>query len=278
MHSRALSISHLLAAVVLSGLSLASAFAGGKGGGPAADRPVPRTDANSKLAHQQRLKNLKKGRIDVYFVGDSITRRWRATDYPQFSANWNKNFFGWNAANFGWGGDTIQNILWRLQHGELDGVQPKVIVLLAGTNNVGTTPATAAKVADITRGVKALLDTLRKKASKATIIVMGILPRNDGARPTTVMPSINRINANIAKMADGKNIRYLNINDKLADKDGKLFKGMTEDRLHLSRKGYQVWADALKPLLKELLGPPTKKDHAPPPTGDPSAGKQKAPR
>jgi lysophospholipase L1-like esterase len=261
----------------MSGLSLENAFALSKGG-PAADRPVPRTDANSKLAHQQRVKTLKKGRIDVYFVGDSITRRWRATDYPHLLAHWNKNFFGWNAANFGWGGDTIQNILWRLQHGELEGVHPKVIVLLAGTNNVGKTPASDAKVADITKGVKALLDTLQKKAPKATIIVMGIVPRNDGAKPTAVMPSINRINKNIAKLTNGKTIRYLNINDKLADKDGKLFKGMTVDRLHLSLKGYQVWADVLKPLLTELLGPPAKEDHAPPPTGDPSAAKKKAPR
>ncbi len=104
------------------------------------------------------VANLKNGRIDVYFVGDSITRRWRATDYPQFLANWNENFFGWNAANYGWGADTIQNILWRMQHGELDGVDPKVIVLLAGTNNIGNTPASDAKIADISRGIKALLE------------------------------------------------------------------------------------------------------------------------
>ncbi len=228
---------------------------------------MPRTDANSKLAHEQMLENLKKGRIDVYFAGDSITRRWRATDYPQFLENWKENFFGWNAANFGWGGDTIQNILWRMQNGELDGVHPKLIVLLAGTNNVGNTPASDAKVVAIAKGIKALLDIVREKAPKATIIVMGILPRNDGPKPTAVMPSINKINENIAKLADGKTIRYLNINDKLADKDGKLFEGMTGDRLHLSLKGYQVWADALKPLFTELLGPPAKEDHAPPPTG-----------
>ncbi|HYV39042.1 MAG TPA: GDSL-type esterase/lipase family protein [Gemmataceae bacterium] len=240
-----------------------------------ADKPAPRTDANSKLAHEQMLANLKKGRIDVYFAGDSITRRWRATDYPQFLANWNENFFGWNAANYGWGADNIQNILWRLQNGELEGVHPKVIVLLAGTNNVGSAPASDAKVADITKGIKAVLDTMREKAPKATIILMGILPRNDGPKATAVMPSINKINDNIAKFADGKTIRYLNINDKLADKDGKLLEGMTGDRLHLSLKGYQVWADALKPLLTELLGPPAKEDHAPPPTGDPSATKKK---
>ncbi len=239
-------------------------------------KPAARTDANSKLAHEQMLANLKKGRIDVYFAGDSITRRWRATEYPQFLAHWNKNFFGWNAANFGWGGDTIQNILWRLQNGELDGVHPKVIVLLAGTNNVGRFPASDAKAVEITTGIKALLDTMREKAPKATIIVMGVLPRNDGSDPKAVMASINRINENIAKFADGKTIRYLDINDKLADKDGMLFEGMTVDRLHLSLKGYQVWADALKPLFTELLGPPAAEDHAPPPTGDPSATRSAA--
>jgi lysophospholipase L1-like esterase len=241
-----------------------------------ADQPVMRRDANSALAHKQMLDNLKNGRIDVYFAGDSITRRWRATDYPQFLANWNANFYGWNAADFGWGGDTIQNILWRLQNGELDGVHPKVIVLLAGTNNLGNMPATGAEIANITRGVKALLDTMREKAPRATIIVMGILPRNGGAQPTAVMPSIKTINENIAKLANGQTIRYLNINDKLADQDGKLLEGMTVDRLHLSLKGYQVWADALKPLLLELLGPPAKEDLAPPPTGDPSAPLKKS--
>jgi lysophospholipase L1-like esterase len=266
------SSAYLLGAVLI--LSLQVAFSPTKGGGAAADQPVARTDANSKLAHQQMLDNLKKGRIDVYFVGDSITRRWRATDYPQFQANWKENFFGWNVANFGWGGDTIQNILWRLQNGELEGVHPKVIVLLAGTNNVGNTPASDAKVAEIAKGIKALLDTLQDKAPKSTIILMGILPRNDSRKPTAVVQSINKINEHIAPFADGKTIRYLNINDKLVDKDGKLFDGMTVDGLHLSVKGYQVWADALKPLFTQLLGPPAKEDYAPPPTGDPSAARK----
>ncbi len=96
-----------------------------------------------QIAHEQLVDKARRGGIDVYFAGDSITRRWGATDYPEFLANWKQNFFGWNAANFGWGADTVQNILWRLQNGELDNVHPKVIVLLAGTNNVGnaTPPA-----------------------------------------------------------------------------------------------------------------------------------------
>jgi lysophospholipase L1-like esterase len=240
--------------------------------------PVARTDANSRTAHEQLLEKAKKGRIDVYFAGDSITRRWGATDYPDFLANWKANFHGWNAANFGWGGDGIQNILWRLRNGELDGVNPKVIVVMAGTNNVGTTvPAGGdeAKVAGIAEGLKAVLDVCREKAPNAVVILMGVTPRNDNP---AVMATINKVNDRVARFADGKKVRYLNINDKLADAEGKWLEGMSPDRLHLSAKGYQVWADALKPVLTELLGPPAKEDLAPPPTGDPSAaGRPAAP-
>src|SRR5499427_715718 len=127
-----------------------------------ADQPVERSDQNSHIAHTQLLEKARRGGIDIYFEGDSIVRRWGATDYPELLANWNRNFFGWNAADFGWGADTTQNILWRLNNGELDGINPKVIVLLAGTNNVGTTvppEGDEAKVADITKGLRAVLNT-----------------------------------------------------------------------------------------------------------------------
>jgi lysophospholipase L1-like esterase len=234
---------------------------------------VARTDRNSRTAHEQLLEKAKKGHIDVYFEGDSITRRWGATDYPDFLANWKKNFHGWNAANFGWGGDTVQNVLWRLHNGELDKVNPKVIVVMAGTNNVGAAAASGsdARADDIARGLKAVLDVCREKAPDAVIILMGLTPRNDNP---SAMTTINKVNERVARLADGKKVRYLNINDKLADKDGKFLEGMSPDRLHLSAKGYQVWADGLKPLLTEILGPPAKEDLAPPPTGDPSAAKK----
>ena len=236
-----------------------------------ADRPAPRTDQNSMLAHQQLLDKAAKGGIDVYFIGDSIARRWGATDYPEFLANWKQNFFGWNAADFGWGADKIEHILWRLDNGELDHVDPKVIVILAGTNNVGNRPGGPARVAEITRGLAAVVYVCRQKAPRATIVLTGIFPRNDNM---AVMPEIDQINANLAKLADGKDVRYLNVNDKLAGADGRLMDGMMNDRdkLHPTLKGYQVWADGLKPILLELLGPPATTDHAPPPTGDPSAG------
>jgi lysophospholipase L1-like esterase len=236
-----------------------------------ADRADPRTDANSQLAHKELLAKAKSGRVDVYFVGESITRRWGALDYPEFLANWRQNFGGWNAGDFGWGADRTENILWRLANGELDGVDPKVVVVLAGTNNVGNLPGGDDKVADITRGVRAIVDACRRRAPKATIILTGILPRNDNM---AVMPEIRRINERLARLADGRTIRYLDITEKLADTEGRLLEGMMHDRLHPTIRGYQVWADALKPVLAELLGPPAAVDLAPPPTGDPSARKK----
>ena len=229
-------------------------------------QPVARTDQNSLTAHQQLLEKAKRGGIDVYFEGDSIARRWGATDYPELLANWRENFFGCNAADFGWGADRIQNILWRLKNGELDDVHPKVIVLLGGTNDVGASAPPDGVVA----GVREVLREMQSKAPPATIILTAIFPRNDHM---TMMPVIDRINTEIAHFADGKMVRYLNINDKLADHDGKLFDGMmnARDKLHPTLEGYQVWADALKPTFTALLGPPAKVDHAPPPTGDPSA-------
>ncbi len=233
-----------------------------------ADRPVPRTDRNSQIAHERLLEKARKSGIDVYFLGDSITRRWGATDYPEFLANWNTNFFGWNAANFGWGADRIENILWRVENGELDGVNPKIIVVLAGINNVGSVPGDDARVENITRGLKAVLNVCQQKAPRAVIVLTALFPRNDNM---AVIPMINRINENLANIADGKKIRYLNVNDKLADKEGKLFEGISKDKLHPTLKGYQIWADGLKPIFTDILGPPAITDHAPPPTGDPRA-------
>jgi len=242
-------------------------FHGGFGG--PADKAVPRQDANSQIAHQQLVGKARQGGIDIYFIGDSITRRWGTSD-PQYRENldnWNTNFFGWNAADFGWGADRIENILWRLENGELDGVNPKIIVVLAGINNVGTVPGDDAKIENITRGLQAIVNVCRQKAPGATIILTGLFPRNDSL---AVIPTINQINENLARMADGKTVRHLNVNDKLADQDGRLFAGMSKDKLHPTVKGYQIWADGLKPIFTELLGPPAKTDHAPPPTGDPS--------
>ena len=244
-------------------------------------QPVARADENSRIAHRQLVEKARRGGIDVYFAGDSITRRWGTSDaaYRVFLDNWTRNFFGWNAANFGWGGDTVQNVLWRLTEGELDGVHPKVIVIMAGTNNVGAMPRDdidTTVVESVSNGMRAILDVTQKRAPGATVILMGITPRTDSLDGASVMPTIDAINAQYERVADNaagprRQVRYLNINRELAKADGAPREGVTVDGLHLSLAGYQVWADALKPVLTEILGPPAASDHAPPPTGDPSA-------
>lgn len=235
-----------------------------------AAEPVPQDNPLFMPAHEALLAKAKQGVIDVYFAGDSITRRWHANDYPAHQENWRQNFHGWNAADFGWGGDTTANALWRLNHGELDGVKPKVVVLMIGTNNIGGAPPSDedAKVDEVVGGIQAMLNVIQEKAPQARIVLMGITPRNTNGSPA-VMPTINRINDRIATFADGDRIVYLNINDKLADAEGRLFDGVTDDGLHLSDKGYQIWADALKPIFTDWLGPPAAVDKAPPATGIP---------
>ncbi|MHB8636527.1 MAG: GDSL-type esterase/lipase family protein [Fimbriimonadaceae bacterium] len=237
-----------------------------------ADVPAARTDLNSAIAHVQLVQKASKGGIDVYFEGDSITRRWGTSDdaWKPMLANWNSNFHGWNAGDFGWGGDSTQHILWRLRNGELDGVNPKVIVILAGTNNVGA----GQNAAEVARGVEAIVKVCQEKAPAATVIVTAIFPRNDNM---TYLPTIAKANRALAKFADGKRVRFLDVNSQLADSTGKLYEGMTVDHLHPSPKGYQIWADGLKPILTELLGPPSREDHAPPPTGDPSLNRPRFP-
>ncbi len=190
---------------------------------PSANVPAPRTDANSLKAHEQLLAKKQQGRIDVYFIGDSITRRWGATDpnYRALLANWTSNFHGWNAGNFGWGADHVQNILWRLDQGELTGVQPKVVVIMAGTNNVGARPAPGNEpeiAADIAGGIEAILQRVGKLAPRATIVLMGITPRNDNM---AYMPVINQTNALLAKLAKGRKVRFVNINGQLANAGGQ---------------------------------------------------------
>lgn len=241
---------------------------------PAANVPVQRTDANSAQAHADLLAKRGKGRIDLYFIGDSITRRWGAAEpkYRELLAHWQKSFHGWNAANFAWGGDTTGNMLWRLDAGELDGLNPRVIVIMAGTNNLaGRMPAgnEDSLAADIATGIEAILQRCRTLAPGARIVLMGITPRNDNM---AYMPVIQRVNARLATLADGQTLRFIDLAGQLTGADGLLLPGVTDaDKLHLALPGYEIWEKALRPVLTEWLGPPAAEDRAPPPTGDPSA-------
>ena len=241
------------------------AYAAG-GAVAAPDRAFPRTDPNSHVAHQELLAKREAGRIDVFFVGDSITRRWGALDYPDLLEHWNASFHGWNAANFGWGGDRTENILWRLENGELKGVNPRVIVIQAGTNNIGGRPGSTDRVDAIAAGIEAIVATCREQAPDAVIVLTGIFPRSEQA----VAREIEQINRRLQRYARAQDLRFIDISRELGT-DGLLRPEMSGDGLHLSLDGYEVWAQALKPVLREILGPPAGIDEAPPPTGNPAA-------
>jgi len=242
-----------------------SAFASGDSAA-APDRAFPRTDPNSHIAHQELLAKREAGRIDVFFIGDSITRRWGALDYPDLLEHWNASFYGWHAANFGWGGDRTENILWRLENGELEGVDPRVIVIQAGTNNIGGQPGGADRADAVAAGIEEIVATCREQAPDAVIVLTGIFPRSEPA----VASEIEQINRQLRRYAREQDLRFVDINRELGA-DGLLRPEMSGDGLHLNEAGYEVWAEALKPVFREILGPPDGIDWAPPPTGNPAA-------
>ena len=255
--------------VAAAALALASLDAAAQQAPFATTVPAPRRDENSALAHLELVRKAGAGVIDVYFVGDSITRRWGALDYPELLAHFEKSFFGWNAANFGWGGDRTENMLWRLDNGELPPrVAPKIFVVQAGTNNLGDFSAAEERVVAIAAGIEAIVERCRRHAPEAQVILTAMFPRRD--RPD-LNASIAAINSRLAAFADGQRVRYLDINDRLSDSSGLLRAEVSDDGLHLSLAGYRVWADALQPILADRLGERADRDLAPAPTGNPAA-------
>ena len=181
------------------------------------------------------------GPVDVLLVGDSITIQW--------GASWAKQFPDRKAANIGIGGDKTQNVLWRLDHGGVDGLQPKTIVLMIGNNNMFFTPETG--VAAAAKGVEVCARNLREKFPDAELIVAKILPCH--APKSRFYEDILLTNAEIEKLnlgADQK-IRVLDLTADFLNPDGTIKKALyTPDNIHLSPEGYAAYAARLKPLLE----------------------------
>jgi lysophospholipase L1-like esterase len=194
--------------------------------------------------HEGFLKRAKEGNVDLLFLGDSITQGWGG------NAVWKKHYGALNAANFGIGGDTTRNVLWRIQNGEVEGISPKVVVLMIGTNNFGLE---GHKPDDVAKGIGVIVQTLRRKLPSSKVLLLGIFPRDE--KPAAeIRAIIKKVNDQIAGLDDKKNVRYLDIGGKFLQPDGSLAKEIMPDFLHLSEKGYQIWADAMDPLLHQLLG------------------------
>jgi lysophospholipase L1-like esterase len=207
--------------------------------------PVPRHSPTNWLArHEGFVAQAKKGGIDLLFLGDSITDNWRRYGVKV----WNQYYAPLHAANFGIGGDRTQHVLWRIENGELDGISPKVIVLVIGTNNTKTDSAD-----DIVAGIEKIVAVICEKCPKSKILLLAIFPRNKPVDKPDQMEIINQVNARIASLDDGKMIRFLNINDQFLGPDGKMRADLTRDRLHPNAEGYEVWARAMEPILAAMV-------------------------
>jgi beta-glucosidase len=216
--------------------------------------PIWRDGANWMKRHEEFVAEAKQGGVDLLFVGDSITDFWR----NRGKAVWDQHYGSLHAANIGIAADRTQHVLWRLDHGEIDGLKPKAVVLMIGTNNTGferdgltprNTPAQAAE------GVKAVVNDLRQRLPGAQILLLAVFPRahlpNDPAR--LQVAAINQV---IASLDDGRHVHYLDIGARFLTPDGTLEKEIMPDFLHPSAKGYEIWAQAIQPELTQLLGAP----------------------
>jgi lysophospholipase L1-like esterase len=218
--------------------------------GNTAIQPVPRPGGWMQR-HESFVALAKAGGIDVLFLGDSITDFWR----DRGKAIWDREYAPLHAANFGISADRTQHVLWRLQNGEVDGIAPKVVVLLIGTNNTGveTNGSPRNTVEEALQGVKLVVSTLRTKLPQTKILLLGIFPRGDPKGPPAGAPDIKVINAALAKLDDGKAIRFVDFGAKLLATDGTVSKELMPDLLHPNAAGYEIWADAIRAPLAEML-------------------------
>ena len=200
-------------------------------------------------------RRIEQGNIDLLFIGDSITHFWEGTIYPTDSdphgtagqAVWDEYYSQRNAVNIGIGGDKIEHILWRLDHGNIGGISPKLIVLLAGTNNAKDN--TAAEIAD---GIVTIIDKLQLKLPASKILLLSIFPR--GEHPNELRTILaNASETAAAKIAGRDKVHYMDIAANFLSNDGFLSPEIMPDALHPNELGYRIWAESIEPIVSELF-------------------------
>jgi beta-glucosidase len=203
--------------------------------------------------HQQKLEDLRQLIADghspqLVFIGDSITEGWAKSGMEI----WQRHYGAYHAINLGYGGDRTENVLWRLQNGEIDGINPKAVVLMIGTNNTGHRAEDPETTAD---GIRRLIDEIQQRLPAAKLLLLAVFPRDE--KPDSYARKINeRVNTIIANYADGRDVFFLNINAALSQPDGTLSKDVMPDFLHPNAKGYAIWQREMAPLLNTLLTSP----------------------
>lgn len=195
--------------------------------------------------HEAKLTEEGRETAKLLFIGDSITHGWEDTG----KKTWEEYYEGYGAYNIGFSGDRTENVLWRFEHGELDGLDPEVAIMMIGTNNTGHRQDPAECTA---RGIEVILDELNERLPETKILLLAIFPRE--ASPDGELRRLNnQINKKIENFADGEHIHYLNINDTFLDDDGVLAEEIMPDLLHPNEYGYELWAKAMESKLNELL-------------------------
>lgn len=215
-----------------------------------ATTPVPRYDDAYVSLHRQYVERAKQGGVNVLFLGDSVTHGWTGAG----KRVWQEEYAPLGAADFGIPADLTQFLLWRLADGELEGLRPRAVVLMIGTNNLKSGPTRMAPE-DAAGGVKAVLDLLRARLPESRVLLLGILPRQP--KYPWMAATVRKMNACLAGLADGDRVRFLDFSDRFLKADGTIDPALMQgDLLHPSPEGYRVWAEAMRPALKELLAPP----------------------
>jgi len=261
----------IAAAVVVVGLGILAAWrvqAARLAGGPPPRGPTvprPRNEPDWIRQHNRNVARALAGHVDLLFLGDSITAGWFGTGRDMYDGDglviWNRRYRTRRAANFGIGSDRVEHLLWRIRHGELANLEPKAVVLLIGTNNVGIDPPEA-----IARGIEAVVETIHRRSPRSRILLIGLFPR--GISPRHRLPSfrdrpdprIAAVNRRIAELERRPEVVYLEFGDRFLDEDGLIPQTVMTDYLHLSRLGYQIWAEEIEPVLEILVGPVPRRD------------------
>ena len=220
--------------------------------------PVPRTPADAVTIpakgnegrHADFMYRITQGEVGLLFLGDSITDFWPSRG----QGSWLK-FAPYHPADFGISGERTEQVLWRITNGELDGINPKVTVIMIGTNNIGHFPNEEPEWA--AAGVQKIVETVHQKLPNTKVLLLGVFPR--ATKESIARKKVEAINAIISKLDDGKKTRYLDISKVFLDDQGEIPKEIMPDSLHPSPKGYDLWYDAMNPLLTEMMKDAPKK-------------------
>lgn len=225
--------------------------------------PVPKLEDDSYdwwERHKDVLSTKDALDPEIVLIGNSITHFWGGSFPPLKNADgtsrvangphsWEATFQNRRVLNLGFGWDRTQNVLWRLNNGEMDGLAPKLVVIHIGTNNTSeTNNARKNTAAEILEGIVAIYNSVRSKTPKAKIVLMEIMPREempDNSRRLL----INETNQLLKQFANDKGVTLLDISSKMLTSDGILTKEFTLDFCHPNEAGYQIWGEALQPYI-----------------------------